>query len=70
MLSPGYCSDVKGNTRVTLAARGFKSVTVKCWKGGAAGFGADSTVATVALDAKGNGSFVFPADDIRMARSR
>ena len=62
MVSPDYCSDVKGDTRVTLAAPGFKSVTVKCWKQGD-GFGADSTVATVALDAKGNGSFVFPADD-------
>lgn len=59
--SPEYCSDVKGNTTVALAARGFKSVTVKCWKQGD-GFGSDSTVATVALDPKGNGSFVFPAD--------
>ena len=36
-------------------------MTVKCWKQGGV-FGSDSTVATVALDAKGNGSFVFPAD--------
>jgi hypothetical protein len=35
---------------------------VKCWKQGE-GFGKDSTVATVPLDAKGNGSFVFPAND-------
>ena len=61
VVSPEYCSDVKGDTPVTLAAPGFKSVTVRCWKQGD-GFGADSTVATVALDAKGNGSFVFPAD--------
>ena len=60
--APDYCSDVKGDTRVTLAAPGFKSVTVKCWKQGA-GFGTDSTVATVDLDAQGKGSFVFPADD-------
>jgi hypothetical protein len=60
VLSPEYCSEVKGDTTVTLAAPGFKSVTVKCWKQGA-GFGSDSTVATVALDAKGHGSFVFPA---------
>ena len=33
----------------SLLAPGFKSLTVKCWKGGG-GFGADSTVATVALD--------------------
>ena len=61
VVSPAYCSDVRGDTPVTLAAPGFKSVTVKCWKQGA-GFGSDSIVATVALDAKGNGSFVFPAD--------
>ena len=61
VLSPAYCSDVKGDTPVRLAAPGFKSVTVKCWKHGP-GFGSDSTVATVALDAEGNGSFVFPAD--------
>jgi hypothetical protein len=61
VVSPEYCSDVKGDTAVTLAAPGFRSVTVRCWKQGD-GFGSDSTVATVALDAKGNGSFVFPAD--------
>jgi hypothetical protein len=61
VLSPEYCCEVKGDTTVKLAARGFKSVTVKCWKQGE-GFGSDSTVATVALDKKGNGSFVFPAD--------
>ena len=59
--SPAYGSDVKGDTPVVIAAPGFKTVTVKCWKQGD-GFGADSTVAAVALDAKGNGSFVFPAD--------
>ncbi len=35
VLSPEYCSDVRGDTPVTLAAPGFKSVTVKCWKQGA-----------------------------------
>ena len=43
-------------------APGFKKVTAKCWKQGR-GFGSDSTVATVTLDGKGNGSFVFPAND-------
>ncbi len=61
VLAPEYCSDVRGDTPVTLAAPGFKSVTVKCWKQGGR-FGADSTVAMVALDAKGNGKFVFPAN--------
>jgi hypothetical protein len=61
VVSPAYCAEVKGDTTVTLAAPGFKSVIVKCWKQGD-GFGADSTLASVDLDAKGNGSFVFPAD--------
>jgi hypothetical protein len=61
VMAPEYCSEVKGNATVTLAAPGSKTVTVKCWKQ-ANGLGADSTVATVALDAKGHGSFVFPAD--------
>ncbi len=61
VVSPEYCSDVKGDTTITLAAPGFKSVTVKCWKQGE-GLGADSTVATVDLDPKGEGSFVLPAD--------
>ena len=61
VVSPPYCAEIKGDTTVTLAAPGFKSVTVKCWKQGE-GFGSDSTVATAALDTKGNGSFVFPAE--------
>lgn len=61
VVSPAYCSDIKGATTVTVAAPGFKTVTAKCWKQGD-GFGADSKVAIVTLDAKGNGSFVFSAD--------
>ena len=54
VVSPDYCSDVKGDVAIKLAAPGFKSVTAKCWKQGE-GFGADSTVATVSLDAEGHG---------------
>lgn len=61
VLSPDYCAGVSGNTRVTLAAAGYSTVTVKTWKQGGR-FGTDSTVATVTLDASGNGSFLFPAD--------
>ena len=61
VVSPGYGSDVRGNTPLRLAAPGFKSLTVKCWKPGG-GFGSDSTVGTVALDAAGQGSVVFPAE--------
>jgi len=61
VLAPRYCSDVRGNTAVSLAAPGFRSVTVKCWKQGGL-MGSDSIVATPALDPRGNGTFVFPAD--------
>jgi len=60
VVSPEYCSDVKGDTPITLAAPGLERVTVKCWKQGP-GFGSDSTVASLALDGEGRGSFVFPA---------
>ena len=61
VISPEYCSNVKGDTTIAVLAPGFKTVSVKCWKQGP-GFGSDSTVATVALDTHGAGSFVFPAD--------
>jgi beta-glucanase (GH16 family) len=60
-VSPAYGADIKGDITINLVAGGFKSVTSKCWKQGN-DFGSDSTVATVALDAHGKGSFVFPAD--------
>lgn len=60
--SPEYCSDVEGDITVTLVAPGFRRVIVKCWKQGE-GFGSDSKLASVDLDEKGNGSFVFPAND-------
>ncbi len=61
VVSPHYCSEVRGNTPITVSAPGFQSLIVKCWKQGGV-YGSDSTVATVALSAKGSGSFVFPAD--------
>ena len=59
--SPAYGADVTGATPIAIAAAGFKTLTVKCWKQGE-GFGTDSTVGTVTLDAQGNGKIVFPAD--------
>ena len=63
VVSPDYCSDVKGDTRVTLAAPGFKSVTAKCWKQGD-GFGVRfHRRHRRPRRARATGSFVFPADD-------
>ncbi|MDF2440986.1 MAG: hypothetical protein JWN98_1970 [Abditibacteriota bacterium] len=61
VVSPAYGADIKGNTRVVLSAPDFKRLTVFSWKPGGA-YGYRSTVATINLDSKGNGSFVFPAD--------
>jgi hypothetical protein len=61
VVSPEYCSEIKGETTIVLSAPGFSSLTAKCWKQGP-GFGVDSTIAKVDLDAHGSGSFVFPAD--------
>lgn len=59
--APAYGSDVNGDTTVSLAAPGFGTATAKCWKQGA-GFGSDSTIATVKFDTSGKGSFVLPAN--------
>ncbi len=59
--TPKYCSEISGNTTIRITAPEFKSITARCWKQGL-GFGADSTVAAITLDAQGSGSFVFPAD--------
>ncbi|MFA5044332.1 MAG: T9SS type A sorting domain-containing protein [Paludibacter sp.] len=60
--SPAYCSDIQGNITVNISAPGCSGVKVYCWKQGD-GFGSNSVVDTVTLDATGIGSFIFPADD-------
>jgi hypothetical protein len=60
--SPEYRSDVQGKTTIHVSAAAFRSpLTVKSWLPGGA-YGEDSTVASVQLDDKGEGSFTFPAD--------
>jgi len=60
--SPDYRADVHGTTVVHVSAAGYNSpLEAKSWLPGGE-YGSDSTVATVALDAKGSGSFDFPAD--------
>ena len=65
--SPAYGGEIQGDTPLAIAAPGFATVTVSCWKqgtgAGASGFGAEATVGTVTLDAAGKGSLVFPAND-------
>lgn len=60
--SPPYCSTIQGDTTIAITAAGFNTVTVRCWKQGD-GFGTDSTVGQVTMDAEGQGTIVFPADE-------
>lgn len=61
VVAPAYGDDIKGNTRVTLAAPGFTRLTATSWKPGGA-FGSSATISTIVPDGKGEASFVFPAD--------
>ena len=61
VVSPTYCSDIKGNTKIDILAPSFTKLIVKCWKQGSK-FGVDSSVGDVTLNNEGKGSIVFPAD--------
>jgi hypothetical protein len=68
--APPYGSDIdgKGNTTVTFSAPGMTKVKVMCWQQPTPAnpnkWGHDQVVAAnVKLDADGNGSFDFPADE-------
>ena len=65
--SPAYCSSIKGDTTVTFKAPGMTTVHALCWQQPNADnrlpYGHDMEVAPgLHLDADGNGSFVFHAD--------
>jgi hypothetical protein len=60
--SPPNCSDISGNTLLSIHAPGMTSVNVRCWKQGP-GLGADSLVGTITPDENGNGSLIFPGND-------
>lgn len=62
VVSPQYCSEIQGNTKIDILAPNFEQVMVHCWKQGT-GLGTNSVVGTVKLDDKGTGSFVFPANE-------
>ena len=59
--TPDYGAEVSGTVRVAFSAPGFAEVTARCWKGGGK-FGADSIIATIKPDARGEGAFSFPAE--------
>ena len=62
VISPTYRSEIKGKTTIKFSAPGFTGIIVKSWKQGGT-YGSDKiVVSNVSVDAKGNGSFIFPAD--------
>jgi hypothetical protein len=64
VISPKYCAEIKGTTKIQVLAPGLTSATVTCWKEGQ-GEGADATVGSITFDADGKGSIDFPADDFQ-----
>jgi hypothetical protein len=60
--SPPYGSEVKGGTKITFSGPGLTKVVVKCWQAGE-GFGSDSVVGEVDLNADGTGEVTFPAEN-------
>ena len=65
--APAYCSDIKGDVTVTFAAPGMTHVKAFCWQqptpDNSSPWGHDVDLApNVQLDAAGNGTFVFHAD--------
>jgi hypothetical protein len=65
--APAYCSDIKGDVTVTFRAPGMTNVKALCWQQPTTDkpspWGHDAEVnPDIKLDADGNGSFVFHAD--------
>ena len=62
VLAPRYCSNVKGDVTVVFEAKGMTRVLARCWSGEGDGWGMDTVLADVKLDARARGEFVFHAD--------
>ena len=62
VLTPRYCSNVKGDTTVVFEAKGMVRAIARCWKQGGE-WGEDAVLADVALGDDARGEFVFHADD-------
>ena len=62
VLTPRYCSNVKGSFKVVFEAKGMTQALARCWKSGGE-WGSDAVLADLKLDADGLGEFTFPADE-------
>lgn len=61
VLSPRYCSNVKGDVTVVFEAKGMTRVLARCWSGEGK-WGKDTVLADMKLDSRSRGEFVFHAD--------
>ncbi|MBP5321931.1 MAG: hypothetical protein J6334_13220 [Kiritimatiellae bacterium] len=66
VLTPTYCSYVKGNVTVVFSAKGMDRIQAACWSqpddAHPDPWGHDVILARVEPDARGEGEFLFPAD--------
>ena len=62
VLTPRYCSNVKGSFKVVFEAKGMTQALARCWKSGGE-WGSDAVLADLKLGADGLGEFTFPADE-------
>ena len=61
VLSPRYCSNVKGDVTVVFEAKGMTRVLARCWQQGGE-WGKDAVLADLGLDKSARGEFIFHAD--------
>ena len=61
VLTPRYCSNVKGDVTVVFEAKDMTRAIARCWQKGE-GWGRDAVLADLALGADARGEFLFPAD--------
>ena len=62
VLSPRYCSNVKGDVTVVFEAKGMTRVLARCWQQQGGEWGKDAVLADIRLDKSARGEFVFHAD--------
>ena len=62
VLTPRYCTNVKGSFKIVFEAKGMTQALARCWKSGGE-WGANAVLADLKLGADGLGEFTFPADE-------
>ena len=68
VLAPRYCSNVKGDVTVVFEAKGMTRVLARCWSGEGDGWGTDTVLADVKLDARARSTSAGSATDATWRR--